>query len=49
VAAALMGEEIGPNLVFGVAAVLIGIWVAASEPAKPWARKFFRQQQFLRL
>jgi drug/metabolite transporter (DMT)-like permease len=35
VAAALMGEEIGLNLVVGVAAVLLGIWVAASGPAKP--------------
>jgi drug/metabolite transporter (DMT)-like permease len=37
VAAALMGEEIGLNLVVGIAAVLVGIWVAASEPAKPSA------------
>lgn len=35
VAAALMGEEIGLNLIIGVAAVLAGIWVAASEPMKP--------------
>jgi drug/metabolite transporter (DMT)-like permease len=35
VAAALLGEEIGLNLVIGVAAVLAGIWVAASEPTKP--------------
>jgi drug/metabolite transporter (DMT)-like permease len=34
VAAALMGEEIRLNLLVGVAAVLIGIWIAASEPAK---------------
>jgi drug/metabolite transporter (DMT)-like permease len=34
VAAALMGEEIRLNLLAGVAAVLIGIWIAASEPAK---------------
>jgi drug/metabolite transporter (DMT)-like permease len=31
VAAALMGEEVGLNLLVGVAAVLAGIWVAASE------------------
>jgi drug/metabolite transporter (DMT)-like permease len=34
VAATLMGEEIRLNLLVGVAAVLIGIWIAASEPAK---------------
>ena len=34
-AALIVNESIGLNLVLGIAAVLAGIWVAASEPIKP--------------
>ena len=34
-AAAILGEPIGLNLVLGIAAVLCGIWVAATEPRPP--------------
>lgn len=31
----LLGEPIGLNLVFGIAAVFVGIWIASTEPSRP--------------
>ena len=39
VAAILIGEPIGLNLVVGIAAVLAGIWIATGERRRPAQKK----------